>query len=154
MIMAEASSASSEELHQEADDHLRWLLDESGEFPDLLAGFWETCPNEVAEESLLTAQLMQALLQAEHRQDRQHRNETDTVDGTVTHEFISSLVNRIAARLIISNSSLFATVRAKPTRQIPSRRAISTTRTRSPRWGRRTPGVWRNVWPSCRSTSS
>jgi hypothetical protein len=53
MIMAEASSASSEELHQEADDHLRWLLDESGEFPDLLAGFWETYPSEVAEESLL-----------------------------------------------------------------------------------------------------
>jgi hypothetical protein len=68
MIMAQASSASSEELHQEADDHLRWLLDESG-----------------------------ALLQAEHRQDRLHRNETYTADVTVTHEFISSIVNRMAA---------------------------------------------------------
>ena len=64
---------------------------------ELLAGFWETYPGEVAEESLLTAQLMQALLQAEHRQDRLHRNETDTVDVAVTHEFISSLVNRMAA---------------------------------------------------------
>jgi fructosamine-3-kinase len=64
---------------------------------ELLAGFWETYPDEVAEESLLTAQLMQALLQAEHRQDRLHRNETDTVDVAVTHEFISSLVNRMAA---------------------------------------------------------
>ena len=33
--MAEASSASQEELHQEAEDHLRWLIEESGEFPDL-----------------------------------------------------------------------------------------------------------------------
>jgi fructosamine-3-kinase len=64
---------------------------------ELLAGFWETYPDEVAEASLLTAQLMQALLQAEHRQDRLHRNETDTIDVAVTHEFISSLVNRMAA---------------------------------------------------------
>jgi fructosamine-3-kinase len=64
---------------------------------ELLAGFWETYPEKVAEESLLTAQLVQALLQAEHRQSRLHRNETDTVDVEVTHEFISSLVNRMAA---------------------------------------------------------
>jgi hypothetical protein len=38
--------------------------------------FWESYPDRVAEESLLRAQLVQALLQAEHRQDRLHRNET------------------------------------------------------------------------------
>jgi fructosamine-3-kinase len=64
---------------------------------ELLAGFWESYPDKVADESLMTAQLMQALLQAEHRQDRLHRKETDTVDVEVTHEFISSLVNRMAA---------------------------------------------------------
>ncbi len=62
----------------------------------LLDGFWESYPDTVAEESLLTAQLVQALLQAEHRQDRLHRNETDTVDVEVAREFINSLVNRMA----------------------------------------------------------
>jgi fructosamine-3-kinase len=64
---------------------------------ELLAGFWESYPDKVAEESLMTAQLIQALLQAEHRQDRLQRKETDSVDVEVTHEFISSLVNRMAA---------------------------------------------------------
>jgi hypothetical protein len=63
----------------------------------LLAGFRESYPDTVAEESPVTAQLVQALLQAEVRQDRLHRNETDTVDVEVTHEFIRSLVNRMAA---------------------------------------------------------
>jgi hypothetical protein len=44
----------------------------------------------------MTAQLMQALLQAEVRQDRLQRDETDTIDVDVTHEFIGSLVNRMA----------------------------------------------------------
>lgn len=47
-------------------------------------------------ELLMTAQLMQALLQAEVRQDRLQRDETDTIDVDVTHEFIGSLVNRMA----------------------------------------------------------
>jgi fructosamine-3-kinase len=64
---------------------------------ELLAGFWESYPDKVAEESLLTAQLVQALLQAEVRQDRLDSNETDTIDVEVTHEFISSLVNRMAS---------------------------------------------------------
>jgi len=64
---------------------------------ELLSGFWESYPDKVAEESLMTAQLIQALLQAEHREDRLYRKETDTVDVEVTHEFISSLVNRMAA---------------------------------------------------------
>jgi hypothetical protein len=63
---------------------------------ELLAGFWESYPDKIAEESLLTAQLMQALLQAEVRQARLHHNETDSVDVEVTHEFIGSLVNRMA----------------------------------------------------------
>lgn len=44
----------------------------------------------------MTAQLMQALLQTEVRQDRLQRDETDTIDVDVTHEFIGSLVNRMA----------------------------------------------------------
>jgi|GEM_PF-2525374 hypothetical protein len=44
----------------------------------------------------MTAQLMQTLLQAEVRQDRLQRDETDTIDVDVTHEFIGSLVNRMA----------------------------------------------------------
>jgi fructosamine-3-kinase len=64
---------------------------------ELLAGFWETYPDKVAQESLMTAQLVQALLQAEHRQSRLQRNETDTVDVEVAHEFINSLVNRMTA---------------------------------------------------------
>jgi fructosamine-3-kinase len=64
---------------------------------ELLAGFWESYSDEVAEESLLTAQLVQAILQAEHREDRRDRNQTDTTDVEVTYEFISSVVNRMAA---------------------------------------------------------
>ena len=33
--MAEASEASQDQLQQEAEAHLRWLLEESGEFPEL-----------------------------------------------------------------------------------------------------------------------
>ena len=33
--MGEDSEASQDELHQEAEAHLRWLLEESGEFPEL-----------------------------------------------------------------------------------------------------------------------
>jgi aminoglycoside phosphotransferase (APT) family kinase protein len=64
---------------------------------DLSAGFWESYPHDVAEESLLTAQLVQAILQAEHRQDRLNRNQTDTVDVEVSHDLIRSLVDRMTA---------------------------------------------------------
>jgi aminoglycoside phosphotransferase (APT) family kinase protein len=64
---------------------------------ELLDGFWETYPGGVAEESLLTAQLVQALLQAEHRQDRLRHNQADTVDVEVTYEFIRAAVDRVAA---------------------------------------------------------
>jgi fructosamine-3-kinase len=64
---------------------------------ELSAGFWESYPGGVAEESLLTAQLVQAVLQAEHRHDHLERNETDTVDVVVTREFIHSVVDRVTA---------------------------------------------------------
>jgi aminoglycoside phosphotransferase (APT) family kinase protein len=64
---------------------------------ELLAGFWESYPRDVAEGSLATAQLVQAILQAEHRQDRLNRSETDTVEVEVTHEFIRSMLDRAAA---------------------------------------------------------
>jgi aminoglycoside phosphotransferase (APT) family kinase protein len=64
---------------------------------ELLAGFWESYPRDVAEESLATAQLVQAILQSEHRQDRLNRSETDTIEVEVTHEFIRSMLDRAAA---------------------------------------------------------
>jgi len=64
---------------------------------ELLEGFWESYPGGVAEESLLTAQLVQAVLQAEHRQDRLRHNQADPVDVEVTHEFIRAAVQRAAA---------------------------------------------------------
>jgi aminoglycoside phosphotransferase (APT) family kinase protein len=64
---------------------------------ELLEGFWESYPGGVAEESLLTAQLVQAVLQAEHRKDRLRHDQADTVDVDVTHEFIRTAVHRAAA---------------------------------------------------------
>jgi hypothetical protein len=62
----------------------------------LLAGFWETYSGDLAAESLVTAQLVQAILQAEHRQDRLNNSDTDTVDVEVTHEFIRTIVDKAA----------------------------------------------------------
>jgi fructosamine-3-kinase len=64
---------------------------------EFLDGFWEAYPAGVAEESLFTAQLVQALLQAEHRADRLRQNQADTVDVEVTYEFIRAAVDRVAA---------------------------------------------------------
>lgn len=44
--MVEASSPSHEELPEEAEAHLRWLVEESGEFPDL-PGLDEMQPDQV-----------------------------------------------------------------------------------------------------------
>jgi hypothetical protein len=63
---------------------------------NLLDGFWESYPDRVAEESLLTAQLVQALLQAEHRQDRLRHGQADTVEVDVSSEFIRAAVDRVA----------------------------------------------------------
>jgi len=64
---------------------------------ELLDGFWESYPGGVAEESLLTAQLVQAVLQAEHRLDRLRGGQADTVDVDVTYEFIRTTMDRAAA---------------------------------------------------------
>jgi fructosamine-3-kinase len=64
---------------------------------ELLDGFWESYPDGVAQESLLTAQLVQAVLQAEHRQDRLRHGQADTVEVDVTYEFIRAAVDRTAA---------------------------------------------------------
>ena len=64
---------------------------------ELVEGFWESYPGDIAEESLLTAQLVQALLQAEHQRERLRHNQADTVDVEVTDEFIRSAVQRAAA---------------------------------------------------------
>ena len=64
---------------------------------ELLAGFWESYPDGVAEEALLTAQLVQAVLQAEHRQDRLRQGQADTVEVEVTYEFIRAAVERASA---------------------------------------------------------
>ena len=64
---------------------------------NLLDGFWESYPDDVAEESLLTAQLVQAVFQAEHRQARQQHGQADTVDVEVTSELIRATVDRMAA---------------------------------------------------------
>jgi hypothetical protein len=64
---------------------------------ELVEGFWESYPGGAAEESLLTAQLVQAVLQAEHRRERRRHSQADTVDVEVTDEFIRSAVDRAAA---------------------------------------------------------
>jgi aminoglycoside phosphotransferase (APT) family kinase protein len=64
---------------------------------ELLDGFWETYPGGVAQESLLTAQLVHAVLQAEHRKDRLRQGQADTVEVDVTYEFIRAAVDRAAA---------------------------------------------------------
>jgi fructosamine-3-kinase len=63
----------------------------------LLDGVWESYPGEVTEKSLLTAQLIHAVLQAEHREERHDRGDTDTSDVAVTHEFIRTAIERMAA---------------------------------------------------------
>jgi aminoglycoside phosphotransferase (APT) family kinase protein len=63
---------------------------------ELLEGFWEAYPGGVAQEALLAAQLVQAVLQAEHRKDRLRHDQTDTVDVEVTHEFIRAAMQRAA----------------------------------------------------------
>jgi len=63
---------------------------------ELLAGFWESYRNELSEDCMLTAQLVQAVLQGEHRQRRLSDNQTDAVDVEVTQEFIRAIMDRMA----------------------------------------------------------
>ena len=64
---------------------------------ELLDGFWESYPRGVAEEALLTAQLVQAVLQAEHRKDRLRHHQAGTVEVDVSYEFIRAAVDRMVA---------------------------------------------------------
>lgn len=64
---------------------------------DLVAGFWECYNGEIPDESLLTAQLVQSILQAEHRQARLETGDTDEIEVEVTHQFIRKLVDRMTA---------------------------------------------------------
>jgi len=73
------------------------LPDALGRDRDLVAGFWECYPGEVAEESLITAQLVQSVLQAEHRHARLERGHIEDVGVEVTHELIIELVDRMVA---------------------------------------------------------
>lgn len=63
---------------------------------ELLEGFWESYPGGVAQEALLTAQLVQAVLQAEHQRERRRRSQADAVDLEVTDQFIRTAMNRAA----------------------------------------------------------
>ena len=60
----------------------------------LLAGFWEAYPDVIPEESLVTARLVQAVLQAEHRQVASDHSENDV---EVTHEYICDVRDRMSA---------------------------------------------------------
>jgi len=62
----------------------------------LLAGFWESYPHVIAETSLQTAQLVQAVLQAEHRQRAREAGEIDDLDVEVTHAFIRDVMQRMS----------------------------------------------------------
>jgi fructosamine-3-kinase len=64
---------------------------------ELLAGVRETYRGEVTEESLLAAQLIQAVLQAEHREQRHRHLHTDPSEVAVTHAVIRTIVQRMAA---------------------------------------------------------
>jgi aminoglycoside phosphotransferase (APT) family kinase protein len=63
---------------------------------DIVAGFWEFYPHVIAHSSLLTAQLVQAVLQAQHRQRASHFGDTDDLDVEVVHEFIRDVMDRMS----------------------------------------------------------
>jgi fructosamine-3-kinase len=67
---------------------------------ELVAGFRESYPPEVAEESLLAAQLILAVLQAEHlREVRAGRADAaaQDPDAEVVHDFVRDVVRRMAS---------------------------------------------------------
>jgi aminoglycoside phosphotransferase (APT) family kinase protein len=64
---------------------------------ELLDGFWEAYPAGISQESLLTAQLVQAVLQAEHRKSRLRHHQADATDVDVAYEFICTAVDRMVA---------------------------------------------------------
>jgi len=64
---------------------------------DLLAGFRASYPGVVGEDALLSAQLVQAVLQAEHRERAVDQAEADDLGVAVTHDFIRDVVDRMSA---------------------------------------------------------
>lgn len=63
---------------------------------DLLAGFREAYPGDVSKHSLLAAQLVQAVLQAEAREAAEHAGRFDERDVEVTREQVHDLMDRMA----------------------------------------------------------
>jgi fructosamine-3-kinase len=82
-----------ERRHRADDESAKTLMRDR----EVLTGFWESYPHVIDDRALLTAQLVQALLQAEHREDASERGETDDLDVEVTHEFIRHVVDRMSA---------------------------------------------------------
>jgi fructosamine-3-kinase len=82
------------ERRHQADDGAEQVLRRDR---DLLAGFWDSYPDVITDSSLLTAQLVQAVLQAEHRARASATGETDDLDVEVTHAFIRDLMDRMSA---------------------------------------------------------
>jgi fructosamine-3-kinase len=64
---------------------------------ELLAGFRSSHPGEIAEETLRSAQLVQAVLQAEHRQDRVRRGEADEREAEAAVAFIRATIEVMAS---------------------------------------------------------
>jgi aminoglycoside phosphotransferase (APT) family kinase protein len=64
---------------------------------ELLAGFRSTYPGEIAGETLRSAQLVQAALQAEHRQDRVRRGEADEPVAEATRAFIRVTIGEMTS---------------------------------------------------------
>jgi fructosamine-3-kinase len=64
---------------------------------ELLRGFWSVYPDEIAEETLLSSQLVQAVLQAEHRQDRVRRGDADEHEAEASFAFVRATIGRMAS---------------------------------------------------------
>ena len=68
----------------------------SGPERDVFIRFWEGYPDVATETSLLTAQLVQAVLQDEHREKALTEGDTDELDVMVSQEFVRLLIERVA----------------------------------------------------------
>jgi fructosamine-3-kinase len=64
---------------------------------ELLAGFRETYPRQMTEDALLTAQLLQAVLQAEHRETGLQEGRLSSHDVEVTRAFVRDAARRMSA---------------------------------------------------------
>jgi fructosamine-3-kinase len=64
---------------------------------ELLAGFRSTYPGEIAEATLRSARLVQAVLQAEHRQEQARRGEADGREAEATFAFVRATIDELAS---------------------------------------------------------